>query len=188
MRFTTANALAQRVAPPPVNATSDGDDKCVVPPVIWQSWYHLFLPRYQRLGSRLLLEFFDDMSKDAAAMMLRTGRFLDLPPFRFSTEIAYNTERRRGAYIASAAATGSEGQGGGTTGSKSVGSNEAKAASAASERSGARAEDLAALRDLMRDSVRQLQVQLKDGKWNTNIEQLRRSLPQEWLDKYGVQR
>ena len=33
----------------------------VAPPVLWQSWYHLFLPRWLAAGERLLIAFSDDL-------------------------------------------------------------------------------------------------------------------------------
>ena len=120
--------VVDRRAPP--NATDEG--RCEVPPVVWQSWYHIFLPRYLLLGHRVLLEFFDDMSADAASMMTRVGEFLALPSFNYSTSVAYNTEHRRGAYINVASA--SSGRDGvtvstatGSSTASSVGNNAAKA-------------------------------------------------------------
>ena len=89
---------------------------CTVPPVIFQSWYHLHLPRWLLLGPRLHVEHFDDLEANAQKMMRRVAAFLQLTAseFRFATETAYNTEKRRGANIANKTPKGKSGVGGGS--------------------------------------------------------------------------
>ena len=88
---------------------------CTVPPVIFQSWYHLHLPRWLLLGPRLLVEHFDDLETNAQQMMRRVAAFLQLmaSEFGFATETAYNTEKRRGANIANKTPRSKSGVGGG---------------------------------------------------------------------------
>ena len=68
-----------------------------VPPVLWQSWYHLFLPRWiETLRGRVAVAFSDELFGDAAALLARLGAFLQLPPRAYNTSLAYNTALRRG--------------------------------------------------------------------------------------------
>ena len=68
-----------------------------VPPVLWRSWYHLFLPRWiETLRGRVAVAFSDELFGDAAALLARLGAFLQLPPRAYNTSLAYNTALRRG--------------------------------------------------------------------------------------------
>jgi hypothetical protein len=74
-RFVSAHAPSLAVNE---SITTAATVRCATPPVVWQSWYHLFLPRFQRHGKRLLVEFSDDLFVDADLAMQRVGRFLGL--------------------------------------------------------------------------------------------------------------
>lgn len=152
--------------------------RCATPPVVWQSWYHLFVPRFQRHKKRLLVEFSDDMFADADALMRRVGSFIGLANHSFSTSIAYNTESRRGAYI------NVPGPGDVKTAKSSARNNAASAASAANQRSTAAAQELHVLERLVKDSVAKLQAVLADTRWIAPEQQLRRSLPPKWVERY----
>ena len=165
---------------------SQAKARCITPPVIWQSWYHLFLPRFQRHGKRVLVEFSDDLFADADALMQRVGSFLGLSAFNFTTSIAYNTEKRRGAYINVAAKSSAGSEKGRSDTKTSKKSNEASAASAATQRSSAAASDLDTLTQLMVHSVAALQKTLSDPRWAAPEQQLRRDLPPAWRAKYHV--
>ncbi|KAL1495599.1 hypothetical protein AB1Y20_016959 [Prymnesium parvum] len=144
--------------------------RCYAPPVIWQSWYHLFLPPWLALGRRLLLEFSDDAFADADGLMRRVAAFLSLPAHNFSTRIAYNTETKRGAFIG-----------------KDVGErNAALAALAMKQRSKASAGAMGEVERLVVDSVRRFDAQLKTAKWTPPPQQLRRELPQAWRERYRL--
>ena len=73
--YAACEPCARFVAAPgasvPAAARNASDGRCKVAPVIWQSWYHLFIPRYLRHGQRVLIEFSDDMFDDASATMQR---------------------------------------------------------------------------------------------------------------------
>eukprot|EP00966_Prymnesium_polylepis_P195858 4539455-Prymnesium_polylepis.1 len=89
---TAAAAAAAAAAETPLDAPGAAElasarGRCYAPPVIWQSWYHLFLPRWLQLGPRVLLEFSDDAFTDADRTMARIASFLSLPPFNFSTRL-----------------------------------------------------------------------------------------------------
>ena len=155
------------------------ESQCVVPPVIWQSWYHLFIPRYQRRSKRLLIEFSDDLFDDPQAMMRRVGGFLGLPAFNYSTNVAYNTERKRGAYIAKVPQEPNV-----TVGKR--GGNEADASKAESSRTKAAQDDMAYVQGLMRHSVNHLQGVLQNNMWDAPPQQHRRSLPRKWIERYGA--
>ena len=148
---------------------------CVVPPVVWQSWYHLFLPRYMRQGRRLLIEFSDDMSGGADEMMKRVGDFIGLPVFNFSTNVAYNTEKKRGAFISKTLKNDS---------SRSSGKNVADAKSVAAERTTTADANMRFVEGLMRHSVGQLQRMLLSEAWSPHSQQWRRSLPTRWVERY----
>ena len=65
--------------------------------MLWQSWYHLFLPRWiETLRGRVAVAFSDELFGDAAALLARLGPFLQLPPRAYNTSLAYNTALRRG--------------------------------------------------------------------------------------------
>ena len=115
--------------------------------------------------------------------MQRVGTFLGLPQYNFSTSIAYNTEKRRGAYIATS--NGHGGSGGTAAAAKSTGiNNEASAASASKQRSSAAAADLAVVANLVKHSVGQLQTVLADPSWAPSAMQLRREVPPSWRERY----
>jgi len=151
------------------------DRTCVVPPVVWQSWYHLFLPRYLRLGHRLLIEFSDDLTQSSELMMQRVGHFVGLPKFNFSTSVAYNTERRRGAFISNTVRNETNG---------ANGTNTADARSAAAARSTTAYANLHAIEKMMYHSVGQLQQILTSGSWRPPDQQWRRELPAQWIKRY----
>ena len=192
-RFTTApgSGAEPNASTAPASPSAS---RCVTPPVVWQSWYHLFLPRFQRHGNRLLVEFSDDMFTDADAMMRRVGSFLGLPRHNYSTATAYNTEKRRGAYIhvdGKKAADGKNGHhqtGGGAAAdvSKNGNTNQASAATAAAQRSGAAATELAVITQLVKHSVGELDAVLADERWNAPPMQHRRSVPASWRGKYSL--
>ena len=82
-------------------AGSAGGARCgawVAPPVLWQSWYHLFLPRWLAAGERLLLAFSDDLLRRPEIVMTAVARHLRLPPHAFDLHLAYNTKRKRGLH------------------------------------------------------------------------------------------
>ena len=166
--------------------------RCVTPPVVWQSWYHLFLRRFMKHAGRLLIEFSDDMSEDADAMMRRVGNYLGVPDFNYTTSIAYNTEKRRGAYIASrpnsAHPDGGQpsvsGKSSPSTAAVPRGGNEAKSTDIVRTR--AAETDLAVLRNLFRHSVAQLDILLADDRWTAPLQQLRRTVPSAWRSRYGL--
>jgi len=137
-------------------------------------------------GPRLLVEFSDDMFKDPNGMMSRVGSFLSLPGFNYSTSVAYNTEKKRGAYIAPKSVSSTTGSGDSTKGSSKRAGNEASAANAAAQRTSAAGEDMAVIRHLMRHSVSQLQVVMADESWQAPAQQLRRAVPSEWRLRYGL--
>ena len=156
--------------------------RCVVPPVIWQSWYHLFVPRYLHQGPNLLLEFSDDMFSDADAMMSRVGSFLGLPAHKYQTSVAYNTEKRRGAYISQVGQTKRGGD------EEHALTNQADAKEAAASRSKASKAHLSVVEALMRHSVAQLQSVLERTTWDAPPTQFRRALPPRWVARYGLAR
>jgi hypothetical protein len=175
--------------PANTSSTDDGKDRttrCATPPVVWQSWYHLFLPRFMKHGPRLLLEFSDDMVTNAGAMMTRVSSFLDLPPFNYTTSIAYNTEKRRGAYIAPKSGGSKDKKSTTAARSKTHSGNEATAAAAATQRTGAAEKDLAVIRDMLQHSVGQLQTILGDERWVAPAQQLRRAVPRAWRLRYSL--
>ena len=51
-RAAQSAAAAAGQAPPAARSHSS---QCDVPPVVWQSWYHLFLPRWLSHGEHLLV-------------------------------------------------------------------------------------------------------------------------------------
>ena len=59
----------ERVDAPGAAELAAAKGRCYAPPVVWQSWYHIFLPKWLELGPRLLLEFSDDAFTDADALM-----------------------------------------------------------------------------------------------------------------------
>ena len=85
------------VAPPAGGAGGGGDAggaaRCgawVAPPVLWQSWYHLFLPRWLAAGDRLLLAFSDDLlSRPEARAVLPSYH-----PSPFSDDLLSRPEAR----------------------------------------------------------------------------------------------
>ena len=137
------------------------------------------------------MEFSDDLFVDADAVMQRVGSFLGLTSYNYSTSTAYNTEKRRGAYINVAtkahAGAGAGGQGRGRA-DKTVKSNEASAASVATQRSSAANKELDVLTQLMQHSVAQLQAVLADGHWAAPELQFRRAVPPKWRERYGLSR
>lgn len=196
------NAMGSGIAASAITRNTSARERCVTPPVVWQSWYHLFLPRLQMHQKRLLIEFSDDLFADANALMQRVSSFIGLSQFKYSTSIAYNTEKRRGAYISVASAAADKEQAakksaaaaeasvsrttsGGHSSVKRI-SNEANASSAAAQRSSAAMADLAIISQLMTHSVDALQSVLADKHWLPPAEQLRRTLPPAWLEKYRV--
>lgn len=153
-------------------------EECAVQPVIWQSWYHLFLPTWLNGGSDILLEYSDDMFSDSAAVMRRVGEFVGLPDFNFSTDTAYNTEHNRGAYIAKSPEQAHfSGKGRGK-------SNTIDASSTLTRRVRAKFQSMAIIESIVAHSVRELERELRHGTWKTPPMQLRTSLPQAWLHKY----
>jgi len=150
-------------------------ERCEVPPVIWQSWYHIFIPRYQRRSRRLLIEFSDDLFDAPQTMMQRVGAYIGLPQYAYSTDIAYNTEKKRGAYIAQT----------GNQSTQRVG-NMADASQASASRSKASASDKAVVDGLMRHSVARLQGILHRPDWEVPPQQYRRALPPKWIERYQV--
>ena len=70
---------------------------CTVPPVVYQSFYHLHMARWLPLGRRLHIEYFDELERNASGYMARVGAFLQLPTFAFNVSNAYNVEGHRGA-------------------------------------------------------------------------------------------
>ncbi len=148
---------------------SGGPHSCAVAPVIWQSWYHLFLQRYLRRNKMLLIEFSDDLFANASGVMSRVASFLQLPDFAFRTSVAYNTESHRGAFISSG-----------------DGANAADAKTAAHKRTAAAEADMRFVRGLMSHSVEQTQRLLEETAWVRPPEQHRRALPRSWLDAHGV--
>ncbi|KAL3917274.1 MAG: hypothetical protein SGPRY_006468 [Prymnesium sp.] len=128
---------------------------CYASPVIWQahhSWYHIFLPSWLRLGPRVLVEFSDDFS-DADGMMRRVASFLSLSHFNFSTNIAFNTETKRGAFISKVKER------------KPNVENAEIASMASSLRSRASSEAMQIVQGLMVDSVHNLSRLLKSGRY-----------------------
>lgn len=155
-------------APPPRDATARAS-QCAVPPVVWQSWYHLFLPRWLAHGKHLLLEFSDDLFDAAPAAMERVRAFLSLPPFAFDTAVAFNTESRRGAVI-----------------SRSNASRNAQAAAAATHsHSEADGGKLHAVERIVADTVHRTDALLRDGSWKASPHQHRRGVPAAWLERYS---
>ena len=208
MRFTTANALAQRVAPPPVNATSDGDDKCVVPPVIWQSWYHLFLPRWLAHGEQVELLLRDPpatsrdlppshpdlprppvSSRDLAHIPRQL--LLEFSDDLFGAGAAATMERVR-AFLGLApfafdttVAFNTESRRGAVIAKTSNASRNAQAAAAA-RHSHAEAEGgrLRVVERLVADAVLRTDILLRDPKWSGAPQQHRRAVPAAWLRRY----
>ena len=184
MRFAVSSRLAENVANANASNASAGSQSahCKVPPIIWQSWYHLFIKRYMdQHGPRLLIEFSDDLFDGAGALMHRVGDFLGLPSFNFSTNVAYNTEKRRGAYIV---------QAGGKNKSRVAGNiadgNAADAKSAATSRSHTSQQHMAVVERLMRHSVGELQQIFLQGQWAAPKQQWRRQLPAKWVKRYRI--
>lgn len=142
--------------------------RCYAPPIIWQSWYHIFLPSWMDLGQRLLIEFSEDTFTNADELMKRVATFLALPHFRFNTSLAFNVEGKRGASI--------------SNGEK----NAALATTAKSKRSSASPEAMRIVERLMVDSVAQLDQILKTRRWTPAQEQHRRQLPEAWVKRYKL--
>lgn len=166
--------------------------RCTVAPVVWQSWYHLFLPRLLQAGPRVLVEFSDDLFDDAEGLMQRVGTFLGLGRHNYSTAIAYNTEQRRGAYISvvehpqrtrSASHRTSVANQNASVATSTSG-NAADASSAAARRSGSATEHFRVVQNLMAHSVSQLPIVLNEESWDAPAQQLRRTLPSSWRKKY----
>lgn len=98
--------------PPPVarpasvgGAGGAGGARCgawAAPPVLWQSWYHLFLPRWLGVGERLLLAFSDDLSSRPEEVMAAVAHHLRLPPhvydLHLDLHLAANTKEKRGLH------------------------------------------------------------------------------------------
>lgn len=70
---------------------------CVLPPVLFESWYQLVLPQWLPLGNRLLVLFSEELFADPQATVRRVSDFLELSAgHAFDTAAAYNAERQRG--------------------------------------------------------------------------------------------
>ena len=157
------------------SAVSVADEaRCQVPPVVWQSWYQIFLPRWLAFGDRMLLEFSDDVFSDAAAVMERVRSFLGLHAFAFNTAVAYNTEDKRGAVISH----------------RGNSSRNAQAASSARHsHAEANAHQMRVLERLVADAALRtndvLAAGASSGSWHPPQQQFRRSVPQAWLTRYA---
>ena len=88
--------LSQALLP---NATSSGEPfRCTVPPALFQSWYHLVLPKWLPLGPRLHVDYSETLYNRTSEVVNRIAGFLELSPgHAFDTQLAYNTDERRGA-------------------------------------------------------------------------------------------
>lgn len=177
-----AHAHAAAAPPPPwdtgADATAppsaDDEGRCQVPPVVWQSWYQLFLPRWLDFGDRLLLEFSDDVFSDAAAVMERVRSFLGLHAYTFNTAVAYNTEDKRGAVISH----------------KGNSSRNAKSASSVRHsHAEATPQQMRLLERLVADAALRtnevMAAGASGGSWRPPQQQFRRSVPQAWLTRYA---
>ena len=163
---------AGAAAPTVLSGADEG--RCQVPPVVWQSWYQLFLPRWLAFGDRLLLEFSDDVFTDAAAVMERVRSFLGLHAYAFNTAVAYNTEDKRGAVISH----------------KGNSSRNAQAAAAARHsHAEASPQQMRILERLVADAALRtndvLAAGARSGSWHPPLQQFRRSVPQAWLTRYA---
>ena len=84
--------------PPTRAAKADGDCVCVSP-VVSQGWYDVYLPMWLPLGlgQRLHIEMSEGFFADPQAALDRVSRFLSLPAHKYATELAFNTNAKRGA-------------------------------------------------------------------------------------------
>ena len=137
--------------------------------MVWQSWYHLFLPRWLSHGEHLLLEFSDDLFGEAPAAMERVRAFLGLAAFPFDTSVAFNTESRRGAVIARTNAS----------------RNAQAAAAARHSHIEAGGDKLRAVERLVADTVLHTDAMLRDRNWKASPHQHRRAVPAAWLERYS---
>ena len=67
-----------------------------VHPVVWQSWYDLFLPRWFDGRPSPLIIFADDFFRDEQATLDRVTYFLEIGRFRFNVDKVFNNHEARG--------------------------------------------------------------------------------------------
>ena len=84
---------------PPARAAKADDGCTCVSPVVSQGWYDVYLPLWLPLGvgQRLHIEVSEGFFADPQAALDRVSRFLSLPAHKYATELAFNTNAKRGA-------------------------------------------------------------------------------------------
>jgi hypothetical protein len=96
---SVADGRAANWAQPTVRAARAESGCTCVSPVVSQSWYDVYLPWWLPLGvgQRLHIEVSEGFFADPQAALSRIARFLSLPAHKYATELAFNTNAKRGA-------------------------------------------------------------------------------------------
>jgi len=96
-----ADWRANNWARPSVRAAEGqaGSGCACVSPIVSQGWYDVYLPLWLPLGvgQRLHIEMSDGFFAEPQAALDRISRFLSLPSHNYVTELAFNTNAKRGA-------------------------------------------------------------------------------------------
>tara|TARA_B110001452_G_scaffold215769_1_gene187011 strand:- start:75 stop:500 length:426 start_codon:yes stop_codon:yes gene_type:complete len=127
--------------------------------VLWQSWYHLFVPKWLSAGDRVLVAFSDELFDQPQRFMEMVASHFRLPTMQYDTRFAYNTRAKRGLkWRGRAAAIRREprrgGGGRGGTAASSRGETQRVPANVSTDTT-------RLLRSIMADSTRQLDEMLR---------------------------
>ena len=147
----------------------------VPPAVLWQSWYHLFVPTWLSAGDRLLVAFSDELFDQPQRFMGMVASHFRLPTMQFDTRFAYNTRAKRGLkWRGRAAAVRREPRrGGGGRGGAAADSRDGTKPAGLGARANVSAETTRLLRLVTRHSTRHLDELLRAAR--------RPRVPEAWL-------